>query len=58
MLTVQLLEQSVVSGFGEVTLFIQESQETQFLWQHRIYYPQQPSTRLLVQTLTLTQLYS
>lgn len=48
MLTVQLLEQSVVSGFGEVTLFIQESQETQFLWQHQIYYPQQPPTQLLV----------
>lgn len=45
MLTVQFLKQRVVRGFGEVTLLIQQSQETQFLWKHRMNYPQ-PETRI------------
>lgn len=43
MLTVQFLKQRVVCGFGEVTLLIQQSQQTQFLWKQQVNY--QPETR-------------
>lgn len=32
MLTVQLLQQRVVRGFGEVALLVQQSQQAEFLW--------------------------
>lgn len=40
MLAVQLLQQRVVRGFGEVRLLVQQGQEAQFLWKQQMHDPQ------------------
>lgn len=39
-LAVQLLQQRVVRGFGEVRFLVQQSQEAQFLWKQQMHGPQ------------------